>query len=100
MFDDLLPYYNSELRFMREMAKDFAAANPKIAGRLRVSQDAVEDPHVSRMIEAFAFLNARLRMKLDDEFPELTQSLLGLLYPHYLSPIPSMCVAEFTNQVL
>lgn len=98
MFDDLLPYYNNELRFMRDLAKEFAAAHPKIAGRLRVSQDTVEDPHVSRMIEAFAFLNARVRMKLDDEFPELTESLLGLLYPHYLSPIPSMGIVEFTPQ--
>lgn len=98
MFDDLLPYYNAELRFMREMAKEFAAANPKIAGRLRVSGDAIEDPHVSRMIEAFAFMNSRLRLKLDDEFPELTESLLGLLHPHYLSPAPSMTVVEMTPQ--
>ena len=94
MFESLLPYYNSELRYMRELSKGFAAANPKIASRLRISDDAIEDPHVSRLIEAFAFLNARLRMKLDDDFPELTESLLGLLYPHYLAPIPSMSIVE------
>ena len=94
MFDDLLPYYNSELRFMRELAKEFAAANPRIAAQLRLSADTVEDPHVGRLIEAFAFLNARTRMKLEDEFPELTESLLGLLYPHYLAPFPSMSVVQ------
>jgi len=94
VFDSILPYYNAELRFMRELAKEFARENPKIAARLRMSEEAIEDPHVSRLIEAFAFLNARLRLKLDDDFPELTESLLGLLYPHYLSPIPSMSVVE------
>jgi len=95
MFDSLLPYYNAELRFMRELAREFASANPKIAARLRMSDEAVEDPHVSRMIEAFAFLNARLRLKLDDDFPELTEALLELLYPHFLAPIPSMSIVEF-----
>ncbi len=98
MFDDLLPYYNSELRHFRENAKAFAAAHPKIAGRLRVSQDAVEDPHVGRLVEAFAFLTGRVRMKLDDDFPELTSALLGLLHPHYLAPIPSLGIVEFTPQ--
>ena len=95
MFDDLLPYYNAELRFIREMAGEFARANPKIAGRLRMSSNAVEDPHVGRLIEAFAFLNARTRLKLDDDFPELTESMLGILHPHVLAPIPSMAIAEF-----
>ena len=96
MLDDLLPYYNNELRFMREMAKEFAAANPKIAGRLRISQEAIEDPHVARLIEAFAFLNARMRLKLDDDFPELTEAMLGMLHPHYLAPFPSMSIVQAT----
>ncbi len=94
MFDELLPYYNAELRFMREMAGEFARANPKIAGRLRLSSNAIEDPHVGRMIEAFAFLAARTRMKLDDDFPELTASMLGILQPHTLAAFPSMSIAE------
>ena len=96
MFDDLLPHYNAELRFMREMAGDFARANPKIASRLRLSSNAVEDPHVGRMIEAFAFLAARTRLKLDDDFPELTHSMLGILQPHVLATFPSMSIAEIT----
>lgn len=94
MFDDLLPYYNAELRFMREMAGEFAKTNPKIAGRLRLSSNAIEDPHVGRMIEAFAFLAARTRLKLDDDFPELTHSMLGILQPHTLAVFPSMSIAE------
>ena len=47
------------------------------------------------MIEAFALLAGRIHHKLDDEFPELTDALLGVLYPHYLAPIPSMSVVQF-----
>ena len=57
--------------------------------------DKCEDPHVERLLEAFAFLAARVHLKIDDEFPEITEALLSILYPHYLRPIPSMSVAEF-----
>ena len=98
MSDDLLPHYDAELTFIRRMAAEFAEAHPKIAGRLRLSADAVDDPHVGRLLESFAFLTARIRQKLDDEFPELTDALLGTLYPHYLAPIPSMAIAQFSCQ--
>lgn len=96
MFDDILPYYNSELRYMRAMAGQFAAANPKVASQLRISADTIDDPHVLRLIEGFAFLNARTRMKLDDDFPELTTALLDILYPHYLRPFPAMSILQMT----
>lgn len=94
MTDELLPFYNRELAFIREMGAEFAKNNPKIAGRLRWSGKMSEDPHVSRMIEAFAFLNARIRHKLEDDFPELTESLLSVLYPHYLAPLPSCSILQ------
>lgn len=94
MVDDLLPYYHRELSYVRRLAAEFAETHPKIAGRLRLSQDAIEDPHVDRLIQAFAYLTARVRRKLDDDFPELTEALLNVLYPHYLSPIPSMAIAQ------
>lgn len=96
MVDDLLPYYDRELSYLRRMAAEFADAHPEAAGQLRISPDAVEDPHVSRLMEATAFLNARIRRKVDDDFPELTDALLGVLYPHYLMPIPSMSIVGFT----
>src|SRR5690606_11447622 len=95
MTEELLPYYDLELAFIRKMGAEFARANPKIAGRLRWSGDSSEDPHVSRLIEAFAFLNARTRHKLEDDFPEVSQALLGVLYPHYLNPLPSSAIAQF-----
>jgi type VI secretion system protein ImpG len=93
--DDLLLYYERELTFLRQMGAEFAAKYPKVASRLVLEPDKCEDPHVERMLEAFSFLAARVHLKIDDEFPEITEALLGILYPHYLRPIPSMSVAEF-----
>ena len=95
MSDQLLPLYDQELAYLRNLAGSFADAHPKIAGRLRLSADAVDDPHVARLIEGVALIAARIRQKLDDEFPELTGSLLGSLYPHLLAPFPSAAIASF-----
>ncbi len=96
MRDELLGYYERELIFLRRMGAEFATKYPKIAARLLLDEEKIEDPHVERMIEAFAFLSARVGLKLDDELPEITESLINLLYPHYLSPIPSMAIAQFS----
>ncbi len=95
MSDSLLPYYNRELNAIRTLAAEFADANPKIAGRLRLTADAVDDPHVARLLEGVAFLGARVQHRLDDDFPELTDALLNTLYPHYLAPVPSCAIAQF-----
>lgn len=95
MPDDLLLYYERELSFLRQMGAEFAAKYPKIAGRLLLEADRSEDPHVERLLQAFAFLAARIHHKLDDELPEMTDALLGVLYPHYLAPIPSMSLVQF-----
>ena len=75
--------YENELAAIRHMAKDFAREHPAVASRLILSEETglSQDPHVERLIEAFAFLTARLQVKLKDEFPELVDSLLGMLYP-------------------
>jgi len=86
MRDELLDYYERELTFLRQMGAEFAEKYPKIAARLQIEQDRCEDPHVERMIEAFAFLAGRVHLKIDDEFPEITEALLGILYPHYVGP--------------
>lgn len=93
--DDLLPYYERELATLRSEAATFARQYPKIAGRLAVSGDVGDDPHVERMIESFALLAARVHKRLDDDFPRFTESLLQVLYPHYLRPFPSCSIAQF-----
>src|SRR5215471_9440061 len=95
MADELLTYYEQELNFLRQMSAEFAKTYPKIASRLLLGEDRGEDPHVERLVQAFAFLAARIHGKIDDEFPEITEALLNVLYPHYLAPLPSMSLVQF-----
>ena len=95
MDDPLLHYYERELTFMRESGAEFARKYPKIAGRLLLEVDRCEDPHTERLLEAFSFLTGRIQKKIDDSFPELTESLLQIIYPHYTRPLPSMTVVKF-----
>ena len=95
MRDELLDYYERELRFIRRSASEFAARYPAVAGRLLLEPEKCEDPHVERIIEAFAMLSARVHMRLDDDFPELNTALLGVLCPHYTAPVPSTTVVRF-----
>jgi len=95
MADELLPYFEKELAFIRQLGSEFSKEQPKIAGRLGVNTDTIEDPHVSRLIESFAYMNARIHHKLDDDLPEISDSLLNVLFPHYQRPIPSMTIINF-----
>src|SRR4051795_11159833 len=95
MSESLFRYYERELLFIRQLGQDFARQYPAAAGRLLLEPNRSVDPHVERLIEAFALLAGRVHHKLDDEFPELTDALLGVLYPHYLAPLPSMAVVQF-----
>lgn len=94
MLKELLPYYERELTYLRELSGEFAQRYPKIARRLLLDGEQSEDPHVERIIEGFAFLAARIHRKLDDEFPEITEAFLQVLYPHFTQPIPSCTVLQ------
>ncbi len=90
----LLDLYEAELRYFRESSSEFAQAFPKIASRLGIDSNEVTDPYVERLIEATAFLSARVNLKLNAEFPRFTGHLLDIVYPQYLAPTPSMLVAS------
>jgi len=93
--EELLKYYKSELTYLRRMGGVFAERYPKVAKRLELGRDECSDPHVERLIEAFAFLTGRLQHEIDSEFPDITSALLNILYPQLTSPIPSMAIAQF-----
>ncbi|MDH3255194.1 MAG: type VI secretion system baseplate subunit TssF [Acidobacteriota bacterium] len=95
MRDDLLHYYERELSYLRHMGKEFADKYPKVASRLQLEPHKCEDPHVERLLEGFAFLAARVHLKIEDDFPEITEALLNIVYPHYIRPIPAMSLVEF-----
>lgn len=90
----LLRYYNEELRHLREMGGEFARGFPKIAARLGMEGLEVTDPYVERLMEGFAFLAGRVQLKMDAEFPRFTQRLLEIVYPQFLTPTPSMLIAQ------
>jgi type VI secretion system protein ImpG len=95
--EDLLPYYERELSFLRQHSREFAERYPKLAAQLLLSGEGCDDPHVERMIQSFAFLTSRVSKKLEDSYPQFTEALLNVLYPHYLRPFPSCSIAHFEH---
>ncbi|WP_414450857.1 type VI secretion system baseplate subunit TssF [Burkholderia sp. 22PA0099] len=92
--NEVLRYYEAEMRYLREAGQEFAHAFPDRARELGLDRRGDRDPHVERLLEGFAFLMGRLRHKLDDELPELTEGLVSMLWPHYLRMIPSLSILE------
>lgn len=96
MKDLTLRYYDAEMRYLREAAKEFAQTHPDRAAMLDLDKAGTPDPYVERLLEGFAFSMGRLREKIDDDLPELTEGLVSMLWPHYLRTIPSLSVVAFT----
>jgi type VI secretion system protein ImpG len=85
-------YYQQELQNLRELAVEFSKTHPIAASML---SGPIPDPDVERLLEGVAFLNGLLQQKLDDEFPELIHSLMNVIFPHYMRPIPCMSIVSF-----
>jgi type VI secretion system protein ImpG len=90
----LLEYYNRELQFMRETGAEFAREYPRVASRLGLDGLECADPYVERLLEGFAFLAARVQLKLDARQPQFTQHLLDLVYPGLQAPVPAAAIVE------
>lgn len=86
-------YYQRELNELRERGKSFARSHPALAPMLAGEGS---DPDVERLLEGTAYLSALIHEKLDDELPEIIHSLLGMVAPHYLRPLPSATIMAFT----
>ncbi|MFK3796870.1 type VI secretion system baseplate subunit TssF [Pseudomonas sp. NPDC088444] len=95
-----LQYFDAEMRYLREAGKEFAQAFPDRAAYLNLDKPGAQDPYVDRLFEGFAFLMGRLREKLDDDLPELTEGLVSLLWPHYLRTIPSLAIVELAPDAM
>jgi type VI secretion system protein ImpG len=96
MHPHFLEFYSRELQYIRELGGEFAQDFPKIAGRLGLDGFECADPYVERLIESFAFMAARVHLKMECEFPKFTDHLLHTVFPQYLAPIPSMAIAQFS----
>ena len=91
----LLRLYERELAYLREAANEFGKEHDNAAGYLGLKSPQEPDPHVERLLEGVAYLGARVQLKMEDQFPEFTHHLLQAIQPHYLAPIPSICIAGF-----
>ena len=87
-------YYKEELQYLRELGQDFARQHPHLAPMLA---EASSDPDVERVLQGVAYLTGAIRERLDDDLPELTQTLLEMTWPHYLRPLPSFSIVEFRH---
>ena len=96
MRDELYELYERELRYLRHTGAEFAREYPQIARRLLLEPTKCDDPHIERLLEGFAFLAARVHLRIEDDFPEFSEAILDLAYPQYTRPIPSMSLVEFT----
>ncbi|MGN6648851.1 type VI secretion system baseplate subunit TssF, partial [Trinickia sp.] len=97
-FDDelLRHYYEKELEILRRDMRAFAERNPEAAARLSINSDGrSDDPGVERLAQSTALMNARHSMKIDDDYPELSEAVIERSYPQYLRPFPSCSVAQF-----
>jgi len=88
-------FYEEELNYLIEAGREYARVHPERARFLNLLDPRARDPHVDRLIESFAFLTGRVREKLEDQFPELTHSLLELIWPHHLRPVPALSLLQF-----
>ncbi len=95
MRDDLLYHYERELTYLRRLGAEFGKKYPKVAARLQLEPGKCEDPHVERLLEGFAFLTARVQLRLEDDFSEVSEALLGVVNPNYVRPVPSMSIVQF-----
>lgn len=86
-------YFKDELKFLKEDSQSFAKLYPQVT---RFLTEESFDPDVERLLESFAFLSAKINKKIDDAFPELTLSLINLIWPQYLKPIPSYAISRFS----
>ncbi|HDS4948580.1 type VI secretion system baseplate subunit TssF [Klebsiella aerogenes] len=99
MEDLTLRYFDAEMRYLREAAKEFAQTHPDRAAMLDLDKAGTPDPYVERLLEGFAFSMGRLREKIDDDLPELTEGLVSMLWPHYLRTIPSLSIVALMPEL-
>ena len=95
MQNRIYEYYRDELRYLYEEGAEFSANYQDIAGLLDFQKNADEDPFVRRLVEAFAFLTARIQMKIDSDFPQIAEALLEQILPLSTKPFPAMSVVQF-----
>ena len=97
MIEELLPYYEKQLQEFVQQSREFSQKYPKIAQRLSLNQEQVDDPHIERLIQSFSLIAARIDKKLADSYDIFTRSLFEVMFPQYLKPFPACTVVSFED---
>ncbi|WP_074382806.1 type VI secretion system baseplate subunit TssF [Acinetobacter pseudolwoffii] len=97
MIEELLPYYEKQLQEFGQQSREFAKKYPKIAQRLALNQEQIDDPHIERLIQAFSLISARIDKKLHDSYEVFTRSIFEVMFPQYLKPFPACSVVSFED---
>ena len=97
MIEELLPYYEKQLQEFGQQSREFAQKYPKIAQRLSLNQEQIDDPHIERLIQAFSLVAARIDKKLADSYEVFTRSLFEVMFPQYIKPFPACSVVSFED---
>ena len=93
---NLREYFDAEMRRLHEAAVEFAELHPEAARRLNLTELRDRDPYVERLLEGVAFLTAQVRQQIDEDVPELSETLLNQMWPDLLRPLPSMTIMQLT----
>lgn len=95
--EKLLPYYEKQLQEFSQQSREFSSKYPKIAQRLSLNQEQIDDPHIERLIQAFSLISARIDKKLDDSYETFTRSIFEVMFPQYLKPFPACSIVSFED---
>jgi len=88
-------YFDAQMRLLTQAGKQFAENYPEHAGLLNIDSIKERDPHVERLLEGVAYLNANINKRLDESLPEVSEQVLRQLCPALLNYYPSTTVFQF-----
>lgn len=97
VIEELLPYYEKQLQEFAQQSREFVHKYPKIAQRLSLNQEQIDDPHIERLIQSFSLISARIDKKLADSYEIFTRSIFEVMFPQYLEPFPACTIVSFDD---
>lgn len=92
-------YFDAEMRLLNESAVEFSRVYPEQASMLNLTEVRDRDPYIERLLEGMAYLTAHLRSRIDDDIPEISQTLIRQMWPQFIRPFPSATIIEFSAMI-
>jgi type VI secretion system protein ImpG len=92
-------YFDAEMRLLNEAALEFARSYPEQASMLNLTEVRDRDPYIERLLEGMAYLTAHIRSRIDDDVPEISQTLIRQMWPQFIRPFPSSTIIEFSTKI-